>query len=270
MKAEKGIDLPPLPTIVSNVMRFDPGAEGSDSRALELIIAPDKAICSDVLRVANSAFYGRSGRIGNMKDAITLLGLKAVRNLVIFLSTRNLAGSLKLPIFRKYLREFPIVSALIARRLSEQTGLGNPEEAFLCGLLHKIGMTILALKQQDRYASLLEYAEKNDKDVLLLEDKLLQTNHVTVGKSVFEAWNLPGELQKVIYEAENAEIPQVRLTFLAGHLGRKLMGLRPTKEELAMLDRSLKQFTDTEFMYSYDAAYYAQLKQHPYYVQAMA
>ncbi|MBI3396742.1 MAG: HDOD domain-containing protein, partial [Spirochaetia bacterium] len=125
------ITIPPLPVVVMQVIRFDPAGETADTRTLENIIAPDKGVCADVLRVANSAFYGRSGRVKAMRDAIGLLGLKAVKNLVIFLSTKALTAPLRGDVFRKHLIEFPIVAALVAENLALQTKLANPEEAFL-------------------------------------------------------------------------------------------------------------------------------------------
>ncbi len=89
------IQIPPLSTVTVRVMQFDPLGENASSQGLEQIVAPDEGVCSDLLRIANSAYYGRSGRVKTLRDAITLLGLKTVKNLVILLASKSMNHSLK-------------------------------------------------------------------------------------------------------------------------------------------------------------------------------
>ena len=76
------INIPPLPSIAHKVLLFE-GDPVSGSSELEQIILPDKSICADILRIANSAFYARSKKVQTIRDAITLLGLKTIKNIVM-------------------------------------------------------------------------------------------------------------------------------------------------------------------------------------------
>jgi HD-like signal output (HDOD) protein len=193
--SESSLVIPPLPQVVAEVMRYDTDAEKASAGEVEKIIAPDRGICSEILRVANSAYYGRSGQVKAMRDAITMLGLKALKNLIIFISTRQMATDLKSPLFKKYLNEYPVLSALIAEELAKRWKHPElAEEAFLAGLLYNIGMSILALNKGEHYAYLIEQAEKNNFDLRDLEKSSYGTDHAEAGKEAAKKWNLPEAL----------------------------------------------------------------------------
>ena len=142
--------IPPLSLVVTNVIRFDPDDPNASIEHLQQIIAPDKGISAELLKIANSALYGRSGRIKTLREAITLLGVKTVKNIVLLLTTKAMNGRLNRPIFQRYLREWPILSALVALDLCGPLRLRTlREEAFLTALLHKIGMTVIALNRPE-------------------------------------------------------------------------------------------------------------------------
>jgi CheY-like chemotaxis protein len=74
--------IPPLPTVLNKVILFDTEKTGG-SEELEYIIAPDKSLSADLMRIANSAYYARSGSVNTLRDAITLMGLKTINNIVL-------------------------------------------------------------------------------------------------------------------------------------------------------------------------------------------
>ena len=81
------LNVPPLPSVAHKVLLFE-GDTVSGSSELEQIILPDKSICADILRMANSAYYARAKKIQTIKDAITLLGLKTIKNIVMLQSKK--------------------------------------------------------------------------------------------------------------------------------------------------------------------------------------
>lgn len=270
------IQIPPLSTVTVRVMQFDPLGENASSQMLEQIVAPDEGVCSDLLRIANSAYYGRSGRVKSLRDAITLLGLKTVKNLVILLASKSMNASLKGKIFLSYLNEFTITCALVAEELCEKMGFKQyKEEAFLGALLHKIGMTILALDQKKVYADLIENAEKNFADLLEEERKLFGVDHIEVGKLAFEKWNIPAALQEVISDhnfapADIQDVPElVRLTALASLTTREMMGLLLSMPDLERRASLAAHYNAADMVGSYNAGKYNQIKEHPFYKQVV-
>src|SRR4051794_5341481 len=81
-------DLPALPNVVSRVLEEAEKPDAS-AAAIEKMIAADQALTSKVLRVVNSAYYGLSGQVTSLGQAIVILGLPQIRNLVLSVSAMS-------------------------------------------------------------------------------------------------------------------------------------------------------------------------------------
>jgi len=271
-------EIPPLPGVTLLVLKFDPTQETADSSQLERIISPDKAICTDLLRVSNSAFYGRSGRVKSLKDAINLIGLKAVKNLVLLMITRRMNPTWKGQTIRKYLNAYPVLCALISMDLANRFGLKKIEdEVFLSGLLHKIGMTIIAMKKKEHYEMLMEEVEKNGYDILKLEEKAYSVNHVDVGRQAVSLWKLPEDLGSLIQEfgfdpatmADHKDA--VRIVTLAGLLTGKFLSADitddPFEKEAKIFEYYKVAVPDRNV---FNEEYFKGFEKHPFYEYSMA
>ena len=275
MEIEK---IPPLPNVVIRVMAYDYESASASAVQLSEIVAPDKSICAELLKIANSAYYGRSGKIKNVKDAVTLLGLKAVKNLVIFISSLKLASALKGETFRKYLTEFPIFSALISMDLANALDLkSRRDDAFMYGLLHRIGMIMIALNKNDHYSLLIEQAEENNFDLLQLELKAYKTDHQKVADLVCRAWKLPGEFMEVVHGVSKSESeirssdPMIRIILMADILARKGTGIKISKKDENLLSALFDTFDNGgKAQIAFNDGYLKLLKDHPFYSQTVA
>ncbi len=270
--------IPPLPAVAMNVLKMDPNDPEASIDRLVNMITPDKGISAQLLKISNSALYGRSGRIKTLKDAVTLLGLKSAKNLVLMLSTKNLSGKLKDKIYVKYLNEFPVIAALISLDLcgpAQQNAI--KEEVFLAGLLHKIGMAVIALNKPDHYSVILGFSESQNDDLLQLEKESYQTNHLEVGRNVFEVWKVPETLQQVVDKQDFdpgavGELSDLtRITLLGGAIASRLLGIpgpvvNGEREQALVSHYGLTE----EQMAVFGADYLANLKEHPFYQQAVA
>ncbi len=98
------IQIPPLPAVVMKVLTFESDNPHGGSAEMEKILSPDIGISTNIIRIANSAYYGRSGTIQSLKDAITLLGTKTIKNLIFLEYNKKINKSLKPPLFFKHLR----------------------------------------------------------------------------------------------------------------------------------------------------------------------
>jgi len=99
----KEYTVPPLPQVILQVIQYDHNSPTANPQDIEKIVSPDKGISAEILKVANSAYYGRSGKVKLLRDATSLLGLKALKNLIIFLGTKNLNEKIKTPILKNML-----------------------------------------------------------------------------------------------------------------------------------------------------------------------
>ena len=269
--------IPPLSLVAIQIMQYDPDSTNASSYGMEQIVSPDKGVSAEILRISNSAFYGRSGKIKTLRDAITLLGLKTVKNLVILLSTKSLSMNLKGELLNKYLQELPIVTALVAQELSQKLDhKGLKDEIFVGGLLHKIGMTILAINFTQHYARLLELAEHDHVDFFEREREKFKTDHVEVGRTVFNTWKLPQQLQDIIsghnFDAArlNETTDIVRLTALASLISREMIGLELYERDKARKAGLLEYYKAGDLAgREFGEARYVLIKDHPFYKQVV-
>ncbi|MCB1190488.1 MAG: HDOD domain-containing protein [Leptospiraceae bacterium] len=269
----KDIELPALPEVINKIMEIDLDKSDSGSKEIEKIVSPDISISANIIRIANSSYYGRSGRIRNLKDAITLLGVKMVKNLVLLEANKKMYKGLKAPIFKKYLREYPVLTAIISMDLAMNPA-AKPElkdEVFLAGLLRKIGMVIFALNFREQYIQVLRLREFGLKTVYQIEKDEFNLDSVQLGIKVFGTWKMPDYLLKVI---SNQNFPRSeiknqtdidRITRLAEILAQKMINIPLLKEEERMAKELFDYYEASEDTIEfYGEKYYESLKDHPF------
>ncbi|MCB1193786.1 MAG: HDOD domain-containing protein [Leptospiraceae bacterium] len=269
--------IPPLSTVALRVMRFDIEDPEAGSYALEQLIKPDKGISSKLLKIGNSALYGRSGKIKTLKDAITLLGVKTTKNLIVMLILQNMNNTLKIPIYKKFLQEKPVLTALVVLDLCGILGLNRIKEtAFLMSLLVRIGMSIFALNYPDRYCNVLAYYGVGKVRLIALEQNYYQTDSLQVGIMVFDHWKLPAEYKETIehLEFETDKIQNLsdlsRVVILADNISSKLMHIPLMENDIERNNKILEFYRKpTSELELFDEDYFEFLKDHPFYEQTI-
>lgn len=277
MEKTGDIRIPPLPLVTVQMMQFDAMSPDSSSALIERIVTPDKGVSAEMLRVANSSFYGRSGKVKTLRDAITLLGLKASKNLIILLGTRDMNGALKGPLLTRYLREFPIAAALTAQDLAVK--LKKPElreEIFVGALLHKVGMTVLALNHPTKYPGLLQLIDQEGLDIREEEKRVFGVDHIELGAELSDRWKLPAELRETLTGHEfgvdqtAAVSDSLRITALASLASREMMSLLLPMSELNRRASIAAHYKGEEVVGQLNESYFAKLRVHPFFQQAVA
>src|SRR5690554_910989 len=186
-----------LPEVTLKIIQLveDPESTAQD---LNRIISNDPALGARILKVVNSAFYGLPGQIGSINRAIVLLGLNAVKNIAIAASLAKLfrGGELCPQFNAKDLWLHSIATAVGAKLVADKIKLGLPDEAFLGGLLHDIGVVVEM--QYDRQKLIDVIAGLNidkdgvpQKDMLELEEKIFGATHQDFGQALCEKWKFP-------------------------------------------------------------------------------
>src|SRR5262245_2015939 len=134
-------------TLQARELRAGPQSTRQD---LHKVISGDPALCSRILKVVNSSFYGLPGQIGSINRAIVMLGLNAVKNIAIAASLAKLfrGGDLTPNFSARDLWTHSNVTAAAAKVVANNLKIGLSDEAFLAGLIHDIG--IMVEMQYDR------------------------------------------------------------------------------------------------------------------------
>ena len=147
--ADESLELPPPPQVVSEVMRLTrgeaAGEDNADASAAELarLIQRDMALAGQVMRVANSAVYARRNPVVTLPQAIAWLGIREVRNIAFAVALKGQVFSSAY--FRNEVTDLwreSVITALFAQEIA-RLKRRNLESAYLCGLLHRVGMAVI-------------------------------------------------------------------------------------------------------------------------------
>ena len=189
-------ELPPMPHIATKVISLTQN-QNSTAKDIQLVISRDQALTAKILKMSNSALFGRSRTITTLSNAIMMLGFYTIRSLVVANTTRSLFGS-----GRKFvdnlLWQHSIASAIVARNISTRLRYADPEEAFIAGLLHDIGKMILLKTLGDEYHHIFQDTYNNSFKFLDTENDQLGFNHTDVGALLARKWNFSKKLEDAI------------------------------------------------------------------------
>jgi len=171
----------------------------STAQDLHKVIANDPALVALILKVVNSAFYGLPGQIGNINRAIVLLGLNAVKNIVIAASlTKLFRGGKLCPHFdAKELWTHSIAVGVMSKMLVAKINNTLPDEAFLAGLIHDIGILVELQAFREPLIQIVERAALEEGRYIDIETSILGVDHQALGAGLTTKWKFPRSFQYV-------------------------------------------------------------------------
>jgi len=236
----------------------------TSAEKLSRIISADSMLVARILKVANSAFYGLSRSVPNLQMAVTIMGFKTIKNMVVALSTKSMYG-LASPT-EKFIWQHSLSTALADKFLASHVGLGNSEDVFISGLLHDIGKVLLMDQNPDSYARVLPDYIKSGESTIGFEQEIFGYTHAEVGAALCRKWKLPEDLEgtvkfhhsKALDRLNELEPYMGKLSAVAAlansisnkiHYGAKISfrqfndAVAPAREVLSVSDVELKDYT---------------------------
>lgn len=200
---EKTLELPAMPFIASKIMKAvdDPR---SSTTTLAGIVEADPGITAWVMRVSNSAVFGRRRAVTTLAQAIALLGFGELRNLVVGASIRYL--------YRRFgdaeraSWEHSVATGLAARLIATRISMKERETAFLAGQLHDVGEIVLLAQMQDQYLA----AKKRAKvaGIITAEEATVGFAHTDVGSLLLQRWNLPPAVEAAAFYHHDLDLAE--------------------------------------------------------------
>lgn len=213
-------ELPSLPDAVGQLLLLLQ-RDDLDTRELADKIALDQAIAAKTLRLANSSFYGLSARVTSLQQAIAVLGMHSIRTLVTAIA---MTGSLRAPALPGFdLRQFwrhALATAAAARALA-RCQQQNPETAFTAGLLHDIGVPVLATCFPPEYAAMDAWRLAQGCSQSEAEQACFGFDHAAMGAALAAHWRFPPAIQEAAAQ-HHGEQWQGRSLPLTVHLANLL------------------------------------------------
>ncbi len=196
------VTIPTVPTTLNEINRILEDPEGSAPEAAEVIVK-DQAIATKVLRLANSPLYGLRNPISNIPHAVSILGLKTLRNLVVQATildqfrNNDPKGRFDAAWLWDHSVKTGQCARTLARRFPKEFGIDH-EEAYTAGLLHDIGMILLLENTGDRFQEALERSSKECRPLHLVESEIFGYHHGQVGGFLAKSWKLGPRLESAI------------------------------------------------------------------------
>ncbi|MHC5111697.1 MAG: HDOD domain-containing protein [Planctomycetota bacterium] len=234
------LSLPPMPGTLERVLANlrDPKCE---FEKIANIIGEDQANAAAVLRVVNSPLYRGVSEITSLKLAITRLGAKAIRTLMMHQALRKsmFAGKSSLKPLVELIWKRSLASACIMRKMSAIT-LVDEEDAFLIGLLHGIGNVMVLRCAQDAY-DLRQY--EPDFDTF---EYLCYECRQEFGELIAEEWSLPELIKGIIidnheYPSGDDESKTFRLMLRVTQMINGMIGYGPVGEFDLLNSRAVQE-----------------------------
>ena len=176
-----------------------------DTHALKDCIEKDPALTTRILRVVNSSLFGLSRQVTDLNQALTLMGTKPLKLLVLgFSLPTELFTGLQADVLQRYWRR-TVIKAVAARELAETLWRIPGDDAFIAGLLQDLGTLVLIQDLGDTYLAFLERVHNDESNLLTMEVATLGFNHATLSARLLEHWGLPTSIARDVGRAFDPE-----------------------------------------------------------------
>ncbi len=192
--------LPSLPSVVTELIRVvsHPTSSASD---VEKLLANDISLSIQILKLANSSFYGIPRTISSIRAAVIMLGFNTLKTLILsssmvktFPPSKDLHRFDK-KLFWKHSLEVAIVSKWLVERLRLDM---DKDMMFTSGLLHDVGKLVLEELYPENYPKVLKAISKGENQWEDVENKVLDINHTCAGNILLEYWGVPQSVRDPI------------------------------------------------------------------------
>ena len=192
--------LPSLPSIYTEIMA-EMQSDDPSIKNVGAIIGRDVSMTAKILQVVNSVFFGLPQKIGNPQQAVMLLGLEAIKSLVLSVkifsefSQKEYSWFNIDAIFNHSISVSTYAKAIVKR---EQMHHDLINYSLMAGLLHDLGKLILATNFKDTYQQVLTESRNSDHKLWELEHETFGTSHAEIGAYLMGLWNLENPIIEAI------------------------------------------------------------------------
>ena len=185
------------------------------AQQIEGVLRQDPGLTANLLRLANSAYFGIPTQVGSVRQAVMLLGFKRLTQMVV----AACAGPLMDPPVPGYdlpageLWRHSLAVSVAAEGLVVELSLQGAEEIFTAALLHDIGKIVLGRFLQGETEP-IRMALERGMSFTAAEADLFGTTHAEIGADVLAKWALPEPMIHAVrwhHSPEEAGSPQVML-----------------------------------------------------------
>lgn len=191
--------LPSIPIIYRQLLRKidDPGTSLEDIGA---IINQDIAMIAKLLQLVNSAFFGLYQTVESPAQAVALLGLDTVKNLVlvseIFIEMTTPEDASSMKALREHSMAVGTLSKMIAKSVTNQKEV--LDNSYIAGVLHDIGKLVLIFKLEAEYKQALQIHQQENISLREAEKRIFDVTHCDVGAYLLGLWGFQNDVVEAV------------------------------------------------------------------------
>jgi HD-like signal output (HDOD) protein len=197
-----------FPFTVTKVMSLTSN-DNSGAKQLAQVINSDPTISAQILKVANSVFFASlNRRISSIHDAIVRIGFNETKRIVMSMAIMDMfdrdmhnAGFKRTDFWYH-----SISCAIISERLARRISLINPDEAFLSGLLHDLGILLMDEYFPAVFSHILNLTTEHSAEFIAEEKMSMGITHIDFTVELFERWKIPTTITRGISKKDNFSI----------------------------------------------------------------
>jgi len=176
---------------------------------IEDILRHDAGLTANLLKLANSAYFGIPSKVGSVRQAVLILGLKRLIQMVI----ASCVGAIMDKPIPGYdlppgeLWRHAIAVSVAAEGLVNELEIGANEEIFTAALLHDVGKLVLGTFVKEDFKK-IQAALNQNVSFEAAETMVLGTNHADIGAQILTQWSLPSDIINAVrwhHAPESAE-----------------------------------------------------------------
>lgn len=210
-----------LPQIPDNIIKINQLLSDPNSKMskIAMLISSDVSLTTDLLKLVNSAFFALSSPCSNIADAVKLVGIRGIKNMLISVGSMNSLGTISANANKElwvHAYRTAFYSYNLARNLCSDDR-SVVDDSYLCGLLHDMGKLVFEAAHPDMIASVEKICGQKGIEPAVFEKLIAGVNHGEVGALIAEKWKFPDVIVYVIrhhHEPDLATAATKKLTSL--------------------------------------------------------
>jgi putative nucleotidyltransferase with HDIG domain len=188
--------LPSLPGVYQQVIDHLSSPTAS-CRGLSRLISEDVGMSARIMQLANSAYYGRPGKVHNLLQAIVYLGMKTVEAMVLkegIFSTIDPALAERFSMAE--LENHCLRVGMLSKRIATDLGLPAEmlEQSSMAGILHDTGKIIMIAEFTDSYQKAIVQSRRQKTDLSSAEKQISGFTHAELGATLLNLWSMPADI----------------------------------------------------------------------------
>ena len=188
-----------LPHIVARLVQLV-NDEESTLRDFEEVIQLDPALVARLLTLVNSSYFGLRRKVDSISRAVALLGMKNLHNIAVTDAIKGMlrsnSSSTEFSPQRLWLHS--AASSICCKMIAERIFTINGDDAYLCGILHDIGLIVEMETEEEKFLQLIDQLVVDGPSIIELEHNLFNTDHCQIGYILAKEWCIPDPIADAI------------------------------------------------------------------------